>query len=150
MQPIDVLLARMCSAEPVAKLLTERHSKLTEPLVVGHALTCPDSTGVTRIADREIAVLGGVARERRSSGEIGKSIGGCSEEPVRRIEKLCCFQNHFNYVLVTVPARTARRCMGQIEDIHFELRKGLLKRVRASWRAHSASIFRGIGLQNVF
>lgn len=118
-EPVDMLLAGVGATEAVLELLAEGHAQLAQPLVVAQTLSHPDGAGMPRIADGEVAVLRGVAGKGGGGGEIWFVAGRGGQEPVGGIEQLGCLQDHLDDVLVTVPARAARRLMGQIEDVHF-------------------------------
>ncbi len=114
-------------AKPVLELLTEGHSKLTEPLVVLETLAHPDRGRMLRIVDGTIAVVGRVTCHRRGRAKVWDSLVQGRKDPVGCIEKLRGFQNHFDHVFVAMPARTTRRLMRQIEDVHFQSLLGGVK-----------------------
>ena len=119
-EPAQMLLAavRLFCPEPMAELNTEIDAEGAQPLVMLQALTDPNGARVLRIADRQVAALRGRAFAERCSGQVRFYSGSDGQNPVRSIEQLRSLQNHFDHMLIAVPARTARRLLRQKEDVH--------------------------------
>lgn len=111
-------------AEPVTKLVAQSKPELTQPEIVLAALSCPDGAWMILIPDRLVAPL--PIAPPRSRGEVWNGARRCRgcQDPMSRIEKLTGLEDHLDNMLITMPARTARRLMGQIEDIHLCLNAG--------------------------
>ena len=117
-EPVDMLFTGVGPSKAMAELLTEGHTELTEPLVVREALARPNGTWMLGIANGEVAVLGSIAGECGSGREVRCEASGSSQHPVGRVEELRGLENHFDDMFVTMPTRTARGAMRQIEDVH--------------------------------
>ena len=81
----------------------------------------PDGRRVVLVPNREIAaLLNTLALRSRAKIRIHRN------DPVGRIEKLRGLENHFDNMLITMPARTTRCLVRKIKDVHFraDLRVG--------------------------
>ena len=121
-QPVNVLLAAVLLffAEPVLILLAEIRAEHTQPHIMIKALAHPDRTWVILVLNRLIATLRQALPKRRRR-EIWNT-----ETPMRRVKKLCRFQNHLHNMLITMPTRTARWFVRKVEYIH----RGVGRRMR--------------------
>lgn len=94
-------------------LVAQRQAELAQPDIVVEAGTGPDGRRVLLILNREVAALLG-ALPLRSRGEIGITL----DDVMSRVEKLGGLKNHLDDMLITMPTRTARCLVTEIEDIH--------------------------------
>jgi len=116
-QPIQVLLATvpLLLAKPVFILLAQIRPEHTQPHIMVQALASPNRGRVVLVLNRTITTLLCVLSVGRSQKVRAFWAG---QEPMRRIQELGRLQNHLYDMLVTVPARTTRRLVRQIKDIH--------------------------------
>ncbi len=77
--------------------------KRTEPLIIGHGCPCPDGT---RMIPMSGAVSAGPRLRRRCIGQIQAIT---ENYMLRRPEELRGFEDHLDYVFVTVPLRSTGR-----------------------------------------
>jgi hypothetical protein len=112
-QPAQMLLAavRLLRTKPMTELNTEVDAECAEPLVVRQTLAHPNCARMFRIADGQVAALrrGALAEWRGCEVRLRASYNG--QNPVRGVQKLRRLQNHLDNMLITVPARAARRLL---------------------------------------